>query len=304
MHITLATRGSRLALAQSRFVADLLVDRVPGLTVELMPVKTAGDLRQERPLHQISGKGFFVKEVDRAVLDGSAQIAVHSVKDLPMVLTPGIVLAAIPPRAACEDVLAGFSGNSLDDIPRGSTIASGSLRRQSQLLYLRPDLNLVPIRGNVETRLKRVRENRWIGTVLALAGIQRLDLQDIPYLALGKWMLPAAGQGALAVTVRENDAQARELAALIDDGIAHSQVLAERAFLMSLAADCRTPVGVNSWVRKGRILLHGAVFAPGGSARAGAEVSGELAGPEAAGRLLADHVRAAGGEEILQGLRA
>ncbi|MFH5806089.1 hydroxymethylbilane synthase [Alienimonas sp. DA493] len=257
--LRIATRDSPLALWQANHVAALLRDAHPGLTVELVEVKTTGDRNRVDPLPAMAralengapnaganGVGLFTKEVQRAVLDGRADVAVHSLKDLPTAPAPGLTLAAVPQRASRWDALvlpAGSGAGSLDDLPEGATIGTGSPRRRAQLLRLRPDLTFAEARGNVETRLAKLDSGEFHALILAEAGLDRLGLSGRVSKRLDAEILPAVGQGALGVECRENDPAVARLAPL-DHPVSRAEADAERACLHRLGAGCHAPVGV------------------------------------------------------------
>jgi hydroxymethylbilane synthase len=288
--LRLATRGSPLALWQARRVADLL-----GSDTVLVPVETAGDRLWDRPVWELGGQGVFVKEVQAAVLDGRADAAVHSAKDLPSAPTPGLTLVAVPERADPRDVLV---GSRLADLAPGAAVATGSVRRRAQLAWVRPDLTFTSLRGNIATRLERVPPGGAV--VVAAAALARLGLRPAPAEALDPAvMLPQVGQGAIAVECREGDEVAAAALGAIDRPDAHRAVEAERAFLSRLGGGCDVPVGALATVEgsslrlsaliasgDGRVLLRDAAEAPLGQ------------GP-ALGTALAERLLAAGGEDLL-----
>ena len=236
--LRVATRGSRLARTQANQVLDLL--RVPG---ELVVVATTGDLRDDVELHRMGGVGVFVREVQQAVLDGRADIAVHSAKDLPPRPTEGLELIAIPTREDPRDALV---GNRLDDIPVGGVIATGAVRRQAQLAGYRPDLRFAPLRGNIETRLDKAPS--FDAIVVAVAALARLGLSDhVAEILSSTVMVPQVGQGALAVECRSDDPRIRKHLGVLDDPAARSELTAERAFLAAIGGGCDMPCG--AWAR-------------------------------------------------------
>jgi len=237
--LRLATRGSPLALFQARRVAELLGARPGAPPCEPVVVQTTGDALADVPVAQLGGQGAFVKEVQLAVLDGRADLAVHSAKDLPSETPPGLVLACVPERADPRDALVGAT---LESLPTGATVATGSVRRRAQLAWLRPDLTFCDLRGNMATRLERA---LGVGAgVLAYAALERLDLTDqVAELLDPRTLLPQVGQGALAVECRQGDDTVLELLAAVDDRAAHSAVRAERAFLGALGGGCTLPLG-------------------------------------------------------------
>src|SRR5262245_4719804 len=244
MKLRLATRRSALALAQSRWVAAELERLEPGLSVELVEVVTQGDRIQNVSLSEIGGKGLFVTEVEQLLLDRKAELAVHSLKDVPAELAQGLVLGAVPEREDARDVLITADGAALDDLEVGARIGTNSLRRSLQLGRQRNDLQYKMLRGNVDTRLRKLAEGEYDAIVLAAAGLRRLGLFERPLWPLPiEISVPAVGQGALAIEVRENDRATRELLAKLDHAPSRACVLAERAFLAQLGGDCHTPLG-------------------------------------------------------------
>jgi hydroxymethylbilane synthase len=237
--LRIATRGSPLALAQAQTVADRLAAADAAEIVELVVVRTTGDVESELPVERLSGQGVFVKEVQMAVLEGRADLAVHSAKDLPAETPPGLVLACVPERIDPRDVLV---GSTLDGLPPGARVATGSVRRRAQLSWLRPDLTFVELRGNMRTRLDR---SRTVGAgVLAMAALVRLGLAgEADDVLATTTMLPQAGQGALAVECREDDDAVGALLSRLDDDDAHRALRAERAYLRALGGGCTLPVG-------------------------------------------------------------
>lgn len=249
MIISAATRASALARWQTHYVADLLAS-AGGPEVEPLLVSTAGDRDKVTPLHEIGGKGVFVKEVQAAVLDGRADIAVHSAKDLPALTPDGLVICAVPARADHRDALV---GSTLADLPQGAKVGTGSIRRQVQIAAARPDVELVEIRGNIDTRLARVGELDAV--VMAAAALDRLDLTPHVVERLGiDTMLPQVGQGSLAIECRVDDHPTIEALAKIDDPKAHRVLSAERAFLIELGGDCNLPAGAYARLLEGDLV--------------------------------------------------
>ena len=255
MHIRAATRGSALARWQADRLAALVTAVRPDCTVEIVIVETTGDLDRMTPLEQMGGQGVFVKEVQNAVLDGRADVAVHSAKDLPALTPDGLTLVGIPERADPRDALVGCR---LDDLPRGATVATGSIRRRAQLGHRRPDLTFVDLRGNIGTRLARLDgPDGFAAIVMASAALDRLGLApDVVERLEPSVMLPQVGQGAIAVECRVGDADTAALLAAVDDPEAHRTVAAERAFLAELGAGCDLPVAAHA-------VLMGASDGPG-----------------------------------------
>ena len=255
MLLRAATRGSALALWQTNRVAELLTQTNPEVEIETVVVETTGDQNQTSPLHQMGGQGVFVKEVQAAVLDGRADFAVHSAKDLPAAATPGLVLVAIPERADPRDVLVGARWA---DLPAGAIIATGSVRRRAHLAHLRPDLNFAELRGNIATRLEKAAD--FAAIVMAKAALDRLGLTPAVVDVLPpEVLLPQVGQGALAIECRTDDAAAATLLASISNQESMNTVGAERAFLAELGAGCDLPIAAHAVMDHGEILLTGAM---------------------------------------------
>ena len=262
MKIRIGGRGSQLSLAQLELVATALSDRSE---VEIVSYRTTGD-RLSRLDAAMTGKDLFTREIDEALADGRIDVAVHSLKDLPSRLPEGLVLAAVPPREDPSDVLVSRDGDSFAGLRAGSSIGTSSPRRRAQVLLARPDLVVTDARGNVDTRVRRLHEGRWDAIVLARAGLARLKrLADVTEVLPASWMLPAVGQGALAVVTREGDDRVRGLVAEVDHRPSHCEAVAERALLALLEAGCRAPLAGLARSDGGRMRLAAAVFAPDGS---------------------------------------
>jgi hydroxymethylbilane synthase len=302
MKLRIATRRSDLALVQARRVAGAIRQAL-GVEVDLVPLQTTGDRLKEARLADVGGKGLFVKEIEEALLDGRADVAVHSAKDLPAELAPGLRLAAFPERADPRDALvAAAPGGRLLDLPRGARVGTGSVRRTAQLLAARPDLEIVPLRGNVLTRLRKLDENDLHAIVLACAGLDRLGLADrIAERIAPELLLPAPTQGILAVETREEGSLADDLRVL-DAAAARVAAEAERSFLAVVEGDCKVPVAALAEVDPGEgVRIRGLVAALDGSVLARGAARG--ADAAAAGVAAARQALAAGGEEILRRLR-
>ncbi len=302
--IRIATRESGLALAQSGQVGARL-QAVLGVETELVPMKTRGD-RLAGSLAKVGGKGLFVKEVEDAVLAGRADLAVHSAKDLPAELAPGLVLAAFPERADPRDALVTRApGLALDSLPEGARVGTGSLRRRSQLLARRRDLRVEPLRGNVDTRLRKLESEGLDAVVLACAGLERLGLGErIGERVAPEALLPAVGQGTLALEAREGGALADDLAA-VDHRATRLAILAERAFLQRLAGDCNVPLAAYAELREdGRVGLRALLADPDGRQvlRASADAPPEAAAT--AGQAAAESILRQGGDALLAALAA
>jgi len=301
--LVLATRGSRLALAQaeavSRELREAWADRELDIGLEI--VRTRGDDQLDRSIEAI-GKGVFVKEVQAAVLEGRADVAVHSYKDLPTERTPGLTIPAVPMRADPRDVLITRSGKNLAYLPEGTRVATGSGRRGGQLLRRRGDLVIVPIRGNVETRLAKLDAGEVDALVLAAAGLYRLDKLDrITEYFDHDQMIPAPGQGALALEARKGDARVRDLLAPLHDTHTAYAVLAERSCLAALGGGCNVPIGIHAITDGDRMAIFGIVLTPDGTRNARMRWSGPWRDAADLGETLAELLMSIGAREILSG---
>lgn len=285
MALRLATRGSTLALAQARAVAELLGD------AELVEASSDGEP---------GDKSRFVRAVERELLEGRAEIGVHSAKDLPAALPEGLVIAGVPSRELAGDAWVG-EADSLQAVPEGSTVGTSSLRRRAQLLAARPDLEIVELHGNVDTRLRRLGEGELDAVVLAAAGLRRLGREDeIAFLLDRQQMTPAAGQGALALQTRADDSEAREAAGRLSDETAMAELTAERAAVAALDASCNTPIGIHARRDGERIEIEGFAGLPDGSEWVRERLDADGADPSALGEEVAKRMLAAGAGEILE----
>lgn len=297
----LGTRGSPLALAQSREVIAALEASHPGLQVRLTVIRTSGDRIREVPLATVGGKGLFVKEIEEALLAGRIETALHSMKDLPAVLPPGLTVGAIPAREDPGDVLVAREARSLEALPPNARVGTSSLRRQAQLLHRRPDLHVVPLRGNVDTRLRRLAEGALDAIVVAAAGLKRLGLTPANAVALPlEVSLPAPGQGALGLEIRMEDRATAALVAALDDAASRIAVTAERAFLRRLAGDCNVPVAALGTLRGDSLTLTGLVASADGKTLIRDALTGPAADCEALGTALAERLLARGADRLLR----
>jgi hydroxymethylbilane synthase len=266
MRLTLATRRSALALAQSRAFARALEGAVPGLTVDELQIVTSGDRTQNLSLQDIGGKGLFIKELEEALLDGRAHFAVHSIKDVPAEIAPGLALACVPPREDPRDALVTRTGQTLAELPPGARVGTSSLRRAVFILAARPDLTAEPVRGNVDTRLRKVHEGQFDAVVLALAGLKRLGWEGRATEILSPEVsLPAIGQGALGIECRSDDEATSAALARLADPEASICVAAERAVMAAVDGSCRLPVAAYAVREGGAIFLRGMLANPDGS---------------------------------------
>ncbi len=267
--LRIGTRGSPLALAQAAMVRGHLAE-AHGLAperIEVRVIRTTGDAIRDRPLSELGGKGLFTKEIEEALTAGDVDLAVHSAKDMPTVLPAGLIIAAVLPREDPRDVFICRKATSLRELPAGSVVGTASLRRQALVKRLRPDLAVVPFRGNVETRLRKLDAGEVDATLLALAGLKRLGLADAATATLSSdEFIPAVGQGIIAIEARENDATTRSLLAALDHADSMTALVTERAFLTVLDGSCRTPIAGHATIAGGRVRFRGLIAKPDGSA--------------------------------------
>ncbi|WP_165227100.1 hydroxymethylbilane synthase [Aquisphaera insulae] len=300
--LRIGTRGSRLARWQAEWVTNALRAHHPGLSVEIIEIRTLGDRDRNSPLAAIGGTGVFTKEIQRAVLDGSVDVAVHSLKDLPTLGPAELTLAAVPPREEVADALIAPAHRTLEGLPAGARVGTGSLRRRAQLLHLRPDLEVVTIRGNVETRLRQALDGALDAVVLAWAGLHRLGLHGhvTDRLAPPRF-LPAVGQGALGIECRADDERTRSRLAGLDHPPSHRAVVAERAALAELEGGCLIPMA--AWARDadGGLALDASVLDADGRRAVHAADAGPIDDPRGLGLRVASLLRAQGAEELLRG---
>ncbi|HZV54155.1 MAG TPA: hydroxymethylbilane synthase [Rhodocyclaceae bacterium] len=301
--IVIATRESRLALWQAEHVRDLLQKLYPSCRVELLGMTTRGDQILDRPLAKVGGKGLFVKELETALYEGSADIAVHSMKDVPMVLPEGFALVATGPREVPLDAFVSSKYASLDDLPPGAVVGTSSLRREAQLHARYPYLAVTSLRGNLDTRLRKLDEGQYDAIILAAAGLNRLGLKErIRAVLPAEVSLPAAGQGALGIEARADRADVAAWLAPLNDAATAACVRAERAVSRALAGSCEVPLGAYAEMRAGQLWLRGFVATPDGARMARSELTGDTASPEALGLRLAADLRAQGADDILAAL--
>jgi len=298
MPFIFATRPSALARWQTNYVADLLRQAHPDLEIQVEVIVTQGDRVLDKPLPAIGGKGLFTAELEAALREGRVDAAVHSLKDLPVEDAPGLIIGLTPPRADIRDVLVCPAGHTLESLPAGAVVGTSSPRRQAQLLAYRPDLVIKPIRGNVDTRIRKAREGQYDAVVLAAAGVIRLGLEDVitQYLPLDV-MLPAPGQGVLGVQCRADDERTLSLLAAVEDPAARAAAQAERAFLAGLGGGCSIPVAAYAEPVAGGLRLRGLVASPDGSRILRVEATG--AEPRALGQSLAEEALARGAASLL-----
>jgi len=288
--VRIGTRGSPLALAQARMVRTVLAAQngVDADAIEIVVIRTSGDRIQDRPLAEAGGKGLFTKEIEEALLARTIDLAVHSAKDMPTALPEGLMLAACLPREDVRDAFISRKAAHLSDLPRGAVVGTASLRRQAMVKRLRGDLSVVPLRGNVETRIRKLEAREVDATLLALAGLKRLGLQDKATAIFDAHeFLLAAGQGAITIETRRDDERVNALVAAIDDKDTQAAVAAERGFLALLDRSCRSPIAAHALVEGERIRFRGMIISPDGreafeATREGARTDAAHLGADAA----------------------
>lgn len=304
MPLRLGTRNSPLARWQAEWTAGEL--RARGVDVELVPITTSGDRIQTGPIGAIGTQGVFTKELQRALLDGSIDLAVHSLKDLPTETVDGLSLAAVPDRGPIGDCLVSPRFRSLDELPQGAIVGTGSQRRRAQILHARPDLKMEDVRGNVDTRLRKLDEGQYAAIILAEAGLKRLKLDaHIAQVLPKELILPAVGQGALGLETRADDTATRTHLAPLDDQNTHAAVTAERSLLHALRGGCLAPVG--AWGRitpEGKLQLSAVVLKSDGSERLYTELTDAPSEAADLGRRAAEHLLAQGAARLIADSRA
>lgn len=301
MHVRIGTRGSKLAIAQSDWVKAKIEAEHPRVAVELVKIKTTGDKILDSPLSRIGGKGLFVKEIEDALLKGDVDLAVHSMKDLPAELPGELELSIFPKREDPRDAFLSTRFTSIQNLPHGATVGTSSLRRAAQLLHIRPDLRVSPLRGNVDTRIRKMESGDVEAVILAAAGLNRLGLSKrITALLAPEMFLPAIGQGILGVELRREDRTVSTLLGFLNDGDTEVAARAERAFLGRLGGGCQVPVAAYAELKEGGLHLEGMVAELDGSVVLRRKSRGSSKRAEEMGRDLAEELLAAGADKILE----
>lgn len=304
-HFVLATRKSMLAMCQSNWVKSRLEQEHAdkGVTIELLQVVTKGDKILDVPLAQIGGKGLFVKEIEEAMLEGRADFAVHSLKDVPTEIPEGLEVTVFPLREDARDAFLSHCCDSISELPEGARVGTSSLRRKAQLMAMRPDLNIVNLRGNLDTRLKKLETGEFDAIILAAAGLRRLGLErHIKQYIPVQFLLPAIGQGCLGIEFRTSDTDTRELLSVLHSRETAVCVRAERAFLAALGGGCQVPIAAHAWQSRNMpnmLIMEGLVADEAGGRLVRLRLSGSKEQPEDLGRRLGERVLTAGGQEIL-----
>jgi hydroxymethylbilane synthase len=295
--VRIGSRGSQLALWQANYISDLL--RPQGHTVEIEIIKTTGDKITDVALANVGTKGMFTKEIEEALVENRVDLAVHSLKDLPTELSPNFEIAAVTTREDPRDVFCSVKFASIDELPQHANVGTSSLRRQAQLKALRSDLNIHPLRGNVDTRLRKLEAGDYDAIILAAAGLNRLGkTQLVKQVISAEVMTPAAGQGALAIEIRRGDSATRRLIAFLDDPAARAATTCERALLNKLGGGCQVPIGAFAEVQAGAIRLNGLVASPDGTKVL--RESREGADPIRLGEEVGETLLSRGGDVILE----
>lgn len=302
--IAIGTRGSALALNQANFIASLIRAHAPEMRVSVHTYKTQGDKILDAPLSKIGGKGLFTKELELALLSRNIDIAVHSMKDLPTELPEGLAIGAVPKRVTPYDALISDKFDSLTELPQGARLGTSSLRRSAQLRTVRPDVEIVDLRGNIHTRLEKVRNGSLDAAILACAGLERLGLKDrIRQIISDQIMLPAVGQGALAIEVRHEDSALREFLEDIGDPVTTLEVAAERALLGALGGGCQVPIGALAHAHGNDLQLRACVCSLDGQTLIRDSLTGSLVGARDLGLRLADRLIQQGADAIIASIR-
>jgi hydroxymethylbilane synthase len=297
--IRIGTRGSKLALAQTAWVNAKVAEQYPNARIETIVIKTSGDRFSETNIRAIGGKGIFTKEIEEALLRQEIDLAVHAMKDLPTELHRGLTVAIVPKREDPRDVLVSARGTTLNRLPAGARLGTGSLRRTAQILHYRQDLSVMPIRGNVDTRLKKLDEGEFDALVMAAAGLKRIGREErITDYIPNAICLGAAGQGALGLESREDD-PIREQLSFLHDPASFAEVSAERSFLKRLGGGCHVPVGARAIAEGENLTLFGVVASPDGSSLYRGETSGTVVDAKELGGELAERLLSRGAQAIL-----
>jgi len=300
MNIKIGTRGSKLAMAQTKSVVEKLKIVAPEITTEICVIKTSGDIMQDVSLLSIGGQGVFVKEIEEALIAGSIDLAVHSMKDVPGETPEELRFAAILPREDVRDILVSRGNVKLEFMPKGAKIGTGSMRRGAQIQMMLPDVTIVPLRGNIDTRLKKIETENLAGVILAAAGMKRLGyVQKISQYLPIELMLPAVGQGALGLQIRKADSDLAASLAQLDHAPTAAEITAERSYLRALGGGCRLPIAALSRLEGQRLSLEGLVAAPNGVGAVRDKVWGAPDEAEAMGKKLAEMIMEKGGKRFL-----
>ena len=300
MNFKIGTRGSKLALTQTNFVAEKIKKLMPEAEIEICVIKTSGDIMQDVSLLTIGGQGVFVKELEEALLSNKIDLAVHSMKDVPGETPEELMFAAILPREDVRDVLVSRDNIKMEFMPKGAKIGTGSQRRGAQIKAMLSDVNIVPLRGNIDTRLKKIETENLTGVILAAAGMKRMGLAEkITQFLPVETMLPAVGQGALGLQIRKCDVDLAKICAPLNDVTTATEIAAERSFLRGLGGGCSLPIAALGKLEKDRLSLEGMLAAPNGSTMIREKISGAKEEAEELGKKLAEIILEKGGRRLL-----
>ncbi|MCX5849716.1 MAG: hydroxymethylbilane synthase [Deltaproteobacteria bacterium] len=300
MNLKIGTRGSKLALTQTNFVAEKLKKVIPDINIEICIIKTSGDIMQDVSLLKIGGQGVFVKELEEALLSNKIDLAVHSMKDVPGDIPEGLMFAAILPREDVRDVLVSRNNIKMEFMPKGAKIGTGSQRRGAQIKAMMPDVNIVPLRGNIDTRLKKIEAENLTGVILAAAGMKRMGLAErITQFLPVETMLPAVGQGALGLQIRKSDVELAKACSGLNDATTAAEVAAERSYLRALGGGCRLPIAALGKLDGQMLVLEGMLAAPNGTTVIREKISGTIKDAEEMGKKLAEIILDKGGRRLL-----
>ncbi|MGP8154333.1 MAG: hydroxymethylbilane synthase [Smithella sp.] len=300
MNLKIGTRGSKLALMQTNFVAQIIMKIMPEASIEICVIKTSGDIMQDVSLLKIGGQGVFVKEIEDALLSGKIDLAVHSMKDVPGETPDELIFAAILPREDIRDVLVSRDNIKLEFMPKGAKIGTSSQRRGAQIKAILPDVNIVPLRGNIDTRLKKIETENLTGVILAAAGMKRMGLAErITQFLPVETMLPAVGQGALGLQTRKMDIDLAKACAALNDATTAVEVTAERFFLQALGGGCRLPIAALGKLDGQRLSLEGMIAAPNGTTVIRDKINGAKEEAKELGEKLAEIILDKGGKGLL-----
>ncbi|MGQ9469092.1 MAG: hydroxymethylbilane synthase [Nitrososphaerales archaeon] len=305
MNLIVGTRGSKLSLIQTERVIRRLEHSIPNLGIEVKVIKTAGDRFMNKPLTQFKRKGIFEREIDKAIIKGDIDFAVHSMKDLPTSLPKGLIIASVPKRDSPYDVLITKNGSKLKDLPKGAIIGTSSIRREAQIRFVRPDLEIKPIRGNVDTRIKKLKEGQYDAIILAEAGIKKLNMGDFISERLSlKQFTPAPGQGALALVTMEENSELLEILKRINHEPSMAEVLAERALIKKIGGGCKAPIGAIARARKNSIHLRACTFSSNGKTKIEIARLGSIDAPEDLGVKVAEDLINLGAKDVIKEWRS
>jgi hydroxymethylbilane synthase len=299
--LKIGTRGSRLALRQAQLTAEQIKSKHPAVEIEIITIKTKGDKLQDIALVKIGGKGVFVKEIEEALIRGDIHIAVHSMKDVPVDLPDELEIGAIPEREDPRDVLVSKNDRKIEELASGARIGTGSLRRTIQLKRLLPDIEVVPIRGNLDTRIKKITTEELDGVIVAAAGMRRMGLaKEVSQYIPIEWMIPSAGQGVLGIELRKDDEEIKNLVSFLNHSDTVITLSAERSFLKHLGGGCQVPIAAHAVKQGNRLILRGLVGSVDGRVVISEEVRGACEEAEEMGRTMAENILQRGGREILE----